>query len=64
MRKNGCEVLTCSACGVGRADTTNFYPRRLLHGRLLRGPAGGRLCRLRRRGGGSAAGVQGDRRVS
>jgi len=26
MRKNGCEVLACSACGVGRADTTNFDP--------------------------------------
>src|SRR5262249_59240853 len=26
MRKNDCEVLACSACGVGRADTTNFDP--------------------------------------
>ena len=26
IRKNGCEVLACSACGVGRADTTNFDP--------------------------------------
>ena len=26
MHKNGCEVLACSVCGVGRADTTNFDP--------------------------------------
>ena len=26
IRKNGCDVLACSACGVGRADTTNFDP--------------------------------------
>ena len=26
VRKNGCDVLACSACGVGRADATNFDP--------------------------------------
>ena len=26
IRKNGCNVLACSACGVGRADTINFDP--------------------------------------
>lgn len=26
VRKNGCDVLACSACGVGRADTTKFGP--------------------------------------
>ncbi len=26
IRKNDCDVLACSACGVGRADITNFDP--------------------------------------
>ena len=35
--KNGCEILQCSACGLGRAEATNFDPARYYTGDYFSG---------------------------
>lgn len=35
--KNGCAILQCGACGIGRAETTNFDPQRYYTGDYFSG---------------------------